>query len=34
MTTMIYTHVLKVDGGAAEPFGFLSRTDLLQSSHC
>jgi hypothetical protein len=34
MTTMIYIYVLKVDGGAAEPFGFLHRTDLLQGSHC
>lgn len=34
MTTMIYTHALKVGGGEAEPFGFLPRTDLLQSRHC
>jgi hypothetical protein len=34
MTTMIYARVLKVGGGAAEPFGFLPGTDLLQSSHC
>jgi hypothetical protein len=31
---MIYTHVLKLDGGVVEPFGFLLRTAPLQSSHC
>lgn len=30
---MIYTYMLKVGGGAAEPFGFLPRTDPLQSDH-
>lgn len=30
--TMIYTYMLKVGGGAAQPFGFLPSTDLLQSS--
>lgn len=34
MATMIYTHMLKVGGGAAEPFRFLPGTHLLQSSHC
>ncbi|SDU76481.1 hypothetical protein SAMN05216476_5693 [Pseudomonas mediterranea] len=31
---MIYTNMLNMGRGAAEPFGFLPRTDLLQSGHC